>query len=205
MSFLPDPLIVRSSLLSRFFYSRVVWHKYSSRLLWAETSRQPCWSNSTTTLARMCHMRAPLAQICLVIAGGDAAYMNQVDADGQTALFLSCSTRYYGAISALLEAGADPNITDRYGCAPLHEAVRWRANNVMLMLLNAKASVSVTDIDHETPLMFAAAQGFSTGVRILLRHGADVTMTNCYGENVSDMVRDDGRNTMLELLESYKL
>jgi len=209
VSFLPDPLIVRSSLLSRFFYSRVVWHKHSSQLMWAETSRQPCWNNSTTTLARMCHMSASMSNICIVIAGGDVAYINHRDDDGQTALFLACCMRSYGIVSVLLKVGADPNIYDKYGRFPLHEAIEWRCNNIMSLLLNAKALVSVADIDGTTPLMLAAEEVFCSGIRKLLEHGADINAKDSVDQNVFDYIRlaeENGRqvDNVFELLDSHR-
>ena len=40
--------------------------------------------------------------------------------DGQTPLFRACAERCVDVVSALLAAGANPNLADRSGCTPLH-------------------------------------------------------------------------------------
>jgi ankyrin repeat protein len=78
-------------------------------------------------------------------------------------------------VARLLAAGANPNVRDLYGDAPLHiAAVRCRADLAELLLRHG-ADPNMQDGGNETPLERAAGSCCVEVAELLLRHGADVT------------------------------
>lgn len=79
-----------------------------------------------------------------------------------------------GALRALLEAGADPNLKAKGGY-PLHEAVHgdWGSPIAVRLLLEYGAEVDARDENGQTPLMVAADHGELECIWLLLQAGAD--------------------------------
>ena len=77
------------------------------------------------------------------------------------------------ALARLLNDGADPNETDRYGWGSLHFAVPQGGLEVVSALLAAGADPRAPTISGATPLHLAAPQAPESVVSALLRAGAD--------------------------------
>lgn len=73
----------------------------------------------------------------------------------------------------LLEAGIDPNRSDRKGLVPLEWALRERRHGLVAKLLKAKADPNAETSDGRTPLGCAAESGAIETLRCLLEAGAD--------------------------------
>ena len=75
------------------------------------------------------------------------------------------------ALSALLNAGADPNARDDEGATPLiHHAIRNEPTENLRLLLEAGAEPDRSDSRERTPLMFCAS---AESARALMDAGAD--------------------------------
>lgn len=112
--------------------------------------------------------------------------LNLRTASDETALLLAVSYNPTPAtITALiLSLGADPNVRGhktQFKTA-LHEASRRGCPDTVAVLLDAGAKLDAFKAGDWTALMIACASGFAEVVRLLLQHGADVTLKNRLGE-----------------------
>ena len=76
-------------------------------------------------------------------------------------------------VSALLAAGANPNVRDEDGVAPLHLTARATSPETARLLLGAGANANARDEDSRTPLHRAALRGSPEMVTVLLGGGAN--------------------------------
>jgi ankyrin repeat protein len=107
--------------------------------------------------------------------------------EGQTALGIAALHGKAGAVSLLLESGADRNAADKLRNTPLHLAARGGEEATLQALLahlpatggkpaaaDAAKELEVRNINYETPLAVAVKAGQPLAVRFLLDRGADV-------------------------------
>jgi ankyrin repeat protein len=71
--------------------------------------------------------------------------------------------RSIAALSSLIEAGADPNSTDRQGQSALHGAATWGWNDVITYLVQQGADINITDARGITPLDVSMGRGGGRG------------------------------------------
>lgn len=130
----------------------------------------------------------------LLRRGGD---VKACDEDGNTALSHAAEDYYRphidngDVVRMLLGAGADVQAkTD--GTTPLHLATHSRSllsSSKIRALLEGGADVNARDeLQRATPLHNACITSNVEGVRLLLRWGADETITNLYGDTAGDLV-----------------
>ncbi|KDQ16789.1 hypothetical protein BOTBODRAFT_621429, partial [Botryobasidium botryosum FD-172 SS1] len=100
--------------------------------------------------------------------------VNARDKDGHTLLDRAARLGFPAAVKALLDAGADPNISGR--STPLHFAAVLMEHpddeEAVLALCNAGADVDAVDVKGYTPLHYAAWRGSPSAVQLLLGRGA---------------------------------
>ncbi|KAG4443535.1 hypothetical protein IFR05_001008 [Cadophora sp. M221] len=111
--------------------------------------------------------------------------INQVDADGRTALSYAAARGDPAALQALIQYGADPNIPDRIGQGPLRQSMKASESTCTRLLLEAGARVNhrdnwqqtalISSVFHPRPLPF---------ISTLLRFGAHVNATDFQGSTV---------------------
>jgi ankyrin repeat protein len=97
-------------------------------------------------------------------------------ADGRTPLMLAAAFGDPAITSALLDAGADPNLADIAGLTPLHVAVYGERWEVLDALVRHGANPNAVDRRKTTPLTLAVGFDRTTdarGVRSLLQSGGD--------------------------------
>ena len=96
---------------------------------------------------------------------------------------------------ALLESGADPNARDEWGLTPLHRAIlyagtaiAYESDNaqeipiIIQLLLDSGASVNAKTDRDNTPLHVASMEYVPEIMKMLIKHGADMTALNKKGK-----------------------
>ena len=78
----------------------------------------------------------------------------------------------------LLNLGADPNVQNRLGEAPLHQAAEKNNAEFTKLLLSYKANANIQQNDGDTPLHLACNKGHYEIVKILLSEGANPDIPN---------------------------
>jgi cytohesin len=108
--------------------------------------------------------------------------VNALGSDGNRALDIACLKGDPASAGILLEHGANPNLRNKTGSTPLHDAALSGNKEVIEMLLARGADVSAQDSESKsTPLHYAASFGRLEAVRTLVEHGADVSAKDSKG------------------------
>lgn len=114
-------------------------------------------------------------------------------------------------IAFLIEAGADPDSTDKSGVAPLHRAVRTRSSNAVRVLLENGADARLMNGSGSTPLHLAVqntgkgGSGSDTAkneqrriIALLQQHGARPTDVDSKGKTVAAAASSDWIRQLLD-------
>ena len=108
---------------------------------------------------------------CLLDHGASASAVNS---DKQTPIHIAVKVATKEIVGLLLKCVSDTstvNMQDLDGRTALHYAIMCDDNDeIVALLLDADASVSITDCYNQTPLHWAAGNGSETSIRLLLRH-----------------------------------
>ena len=146
--------------------------------------------------------------------GGDP---NARTIDGHTLPSVAAIFCRLDSMTVLVERGARVDVADGDGWTPLIEAVvfqpgiesnddhRVRRRELVDLLLTNGASVDRRTADGMTPLMLAAAQGHMDIIRLLLRRGAVLTLTDGAGRNAEAAAERRSRHDAAELLKEVRL
>lgn len=98
-----------------------------------------------------------------------------------------------------IAVGARANSRDDNGFPALRNAVVSGNFDAVWYLLRCNANPDVKDLARgNTPLHFAASNGRSDLVRLLLEEGADPRIANCYGNTPAVFAKNPDIKTMLE-------
>lgn len=129
--------------------------------------------------------------------------VNAFDPSGNTALMLASYNGHTGIVEKLLEAGADVNLTNQTGTTPLMLASSGPFPEAVKALIKAGANVNAIDNgEHFTALMWAAAEGQTEVVKILVDNGADLTLTDIDGDTAESFAFKAGHQSIVELLKA---
>jgi uncharacterized protein len=104
---------------------------------------------------------------------------------GHTALMYALSERQDAVVEELATHGADVELASTTGFTPLMFAAQQGDADSVRILIKAGAKVNVVEnVDHQTPLMWAAASGKNAAemVKLLLAKGADVKVRANYSD-----------------------
>lgn len=119
--------------------------------------------------------------------------VDQTDEIGNTLLMLAAFNGHTEAAQALLDAGADLTLRDNNGRTALMFASTGPFPATVRLLLENGSEINAVDNDeHFTPLMFAAGEGLSPIVDILLEAGADPTMVDIDNDSAASFARQRG-------------
>ncbi|KAL6059305.1 Ankyrin repeat protein [Balamuthia mandrillaris] len=96
------------------------------------------------------------ALILKLIEQGVSSVNERDETWGQTPLHFSCSKGMKLVVAALLEKGADSNVTDWHGWTPLHCACKGQFLEVCKLLMDSGADPTVQSADGNLPLHYLA-------------------------------------------------
>ena len=109
------------------------------------------------------------------------ANVNAPQADGTTGLHWAVHWNDGETARFLLNAGASPSATNRFGASPFSGAALSGNAELLKLMLDAGADAkALSTLDGETVLMSAARSGNVDAVRLLLDRGADVNARERY-------------------------
>ena len=121
------------------------------------------------------------------------ANVNAVNNRGQTALWCACVDGHESIVNILLDAGADPSITDKYGDSCLHAAIHGLCSTIVIQeIYDHGAYVNAVNNDGATPLLLACSAAQVESIELLLTLGAD--------PNIADT---DGDTSILSAIEGH--
>lgn len=131
--------------------------------------------------------------------------VNTPEPDGSTALLWATYKVDQDLVRALLKAGAKPNITNKYGSAPLTEAVKLGDVALVQMLLDARANADSPNQDGQTVLMLASSIGSKPIAELLIKRGANVNAVENYRGQTALMWAAGGNHPdVVDLLLAHK-
>ncbi|KAJ1386106.1 ankyrin repeat-containing domain protein, partial [Ochromonadaceae sp. CCMP2298] len=97
--------------------------------------------------------------------------------DKATAVMLAAKEGHKSTVSLLVSRGADANLVDTHGWAPLHFAASWgRKDTALILLVEGNADVNSCETNSKkeggiTPLVVASKGGHKEIVKLLLNYG----------------------------------
>ncbi len=128
--------------------------------------------------------------------------INAQDSQGKTALHWAVSDAHMSSDVAkvLLQSGADPNITDNRGWTPVHWALNYNRDDLVLLLGEFGADMDVAYEDGHTPLHHAWSNLELT--KLLIKAGANVNATDTHGWTALHYAFLNGKHAVVDELIS---
>lgn len=120
--------------------------------------------------------------------------------EGETALWLACLKGYHGIVITLVEAGADPNISNNEEGSPLLQAVRGDYKKCIDILLQHSANIHCQFCNGWSLMHEVACLGNSTMASHLLDMGASLDLADDFGIKPVFTAAQYGRAECLRLL-----
>jgi len=143
------------------------------------------------------------------------AIVNLQNFEGKTSLFTAVNlfkenydrNIIYDMVKALLNFGANPNISDECGVTPLHIASSFGVVPLIDLLIDNGAWINVRDSDGDSPIFYAIRESKSNIVeRLVMDFGVNLEDTNEDGETPLEFCRAIGDQDMENLIISlYKV
>ncbi|XP_067943351.1 putative ankyrin repeat protein RF_0381 [Watersipora subatra] len=141
----------------------------------------------------------------LLRSGAD---VNDLDDDNHTPLYWAVVQSNPDMLSELIRAGADLIVEDSFKAIPLHYAVQICENSkeesvkTVELLLECSESINHPDSGGRTPIIWACSVGSHTATRMLIKAGADVTLTDSDGLTGLHCAASHGHSEVIDVLVS---
>ena len=141
--------------------------------------------NIATTYGYTCLHTAVQKQCCIEVLQAIINHgvdVNATSKENITAVMLACKEGNNDVINVLLNAGADPNITDGDGNTCLHyAALNDSSTDVLQAIISHGVDVNATNTNNVTALMLACHKGNRDAINVLLNAGADSNIADADG------------------------
>ncbi len=129
--------------------------------------------------------------------------VDQRNKENRTALMLAAFNGHTETLQVLLNAGADVTLRDSSGRTPLMFASTGPFPSAVRLLLKNGSEVNAVDsLEHFSALMFAAGEGLSPIVELLLEAGADPTLKDVDGDTAANFARLRSFTALADQLDS---
>lgn len=157
------------------------------------------WAASEYSPLYVAAEKGDLAKVEEQIASG--ADVNIKGTYGMSALQAAADGQHAEVVNALLEAGADPDISGGLlDETPLKMAATYGYEAIVKSLIAAGAEVDAPDNTEVTALGMAASRAHSGTVKILLAAGADSNATDHFGRTVLYLTMERGGPEIVTML-----
>ena len=141
--------------------------------------------------------------VCAIHLRADDASVKP-DATGTTPLFWAVRDDNIARVDALIKAGADVKVANRYGVTPLYLAALNGNAAIIEKLLKAGADANAAATEGETALMTAARSGHVDAAKVLIAHGASVdARENWRGQTALMWAAAEGHADMIRELAAH--
>ena len=142
-----------------------------------------------------------LAKIDTAIAERTKTYDTHPESDDIFGLFADIIYKDDNeAFAALIDAGADVNMQNKYGETLLHIAIRRDRREMVQKLLDNNADINRADTPGWTPLMECVMDDMPELCALLIENGADKGIANARGATAGMLVQKFGRQSMMGML-----
>lgn len=134
------------------------------------------------------------------------ANVDEKDEYGRTALWYASLNGHTDVAVKLIRAGADINVKDTKGYSPIILSTQFKTIDMCCLCLGQGANINDQDIQKRVSPLIIAVASYPTYEKIsfLLAAGADVTMTNAYGETALDIAKSrKAEPKVIDLLRSH--
>ena len=115
-------------------------------------------------------------------------------------LFNACRWGKTAEAKRLIAEGAPVEWQDLDGRAPLHWASFNGHTEIVMLLLENKCKLSVTDNYGNTPLIYAAKYNRMDNVRALVEAGCDITIRDYVSKTAAEKAKKHGHQAIAEYL-----
>jgi uncharacterized protein len=105
------------------------------------------------------------------------------------------------AFTALIEAGADVNMQNKYGETLLHISIRRDRREMVTVLLDNGADMNRPDAPGWTPLMECVMDDMPELCGLLIERGADKNIANQRGATAGMLTQKFGRTSMFHYFQ----
>lgn len=123
------------------------------------------------------------------------------DMHGSTALLEAVKNGHEGTIELLFKHKAELCMPESLAASQLCQAVFDGDCKLLKRLLKAKIQVNAADYDKRTAAHIAAAEGNVAAIRILVKHGADLSLEDRWKNTVQDEAERSNARGLLEYLK----
>ena len=137
----------------------------------------------------------------------DRESVNTMSRDGNTAFLIAINeTQDRHIQQKIIEAGANVDVTNKYGETPLMKACAYGKKEDAEFLIEHRANVNAQDQRGQTPLMIATMNGHKEVVELLIEKRADIELRDNHGdttlrkaisynnEDIAKLLIDNGAN-----------
>lgn len=127
--------------------------------------------------------------------------VNWKNKDGISALHLAIKLKNFRIAKILLDAGVDPNLTDKYGETPIFNAVKEDEPDLIELLLSYGADVNHKNREGQTPVIVASQnRNRQQALLALIKYCADLKMADYKNRNPLMHAANNDNGAMMDII-----